>query len=210
MALITYKWILERYLQFSDFSSDVLAKEMFDSIIVDGVHQQFEDRDDLLKIFKAHISNHIIKAGNRHFKQIVGIPQGSVLSTLLCSLYYGRFEKEQLASIISEQNSLLMRFVDDFLFLTTDLSKAIEFASVIHTDQPLIGFKVNPAKSLVNFNVSVKNTVLKKVPSTTMTFDYLGLNFFPWCGLMIEMNQLDCLIDYRGHLNTGISQFYNR
>ena len=176
---------------------------MFDSIIVDGVNQQFEDRDDLLQLFKAHISNHIIKAGKRYFKQIVGIPQGSVLSTLMCSLYYGKFEKEELASIISEPNSLLMRLVDDFLFLTTDLAKATEFASVIHTEQPQIGFKVNASKSLVNFDMCVSNTVLKKVQNTVKNISCMGMNFFPWCGLLIEMKQLDCLIDYRRHLETG-------
>lgn len=32
--------------------------------------------------------------GNNYYRQVVGIPQGSVLSTLLCSFFYGDLERQ--------------------------------------------------------------------------------------------------------------------
>lgn len=40
--------------------------------------------------------------GDRFFRQIVGIPQGSVLSSLLCNLYYGWLETTKVAPLISD------------------------------------------------------------------------------------------------------------
>lgn len=36
------------------------------------------------------------KIGKDYFRQVVGIPQGSVLSTLLCSFFYGDLERRHL------------------------------------------------------------------------------------------------------------------
>ena len=33
---------------------------------------------------------------NTYYKQVVGIPQGSVISTLICSIFYSYFENELL------------------------------------------------------------------------------------------------------------------
>ncbi len=192
-----------RYLQFSEFVFSVLAEELHDSILVDGVIQQFEDRENLLKLIETHIFNHVIKAGKRYFKQVSGIPQGSIVSSLLCSLYYSQFETKVLSSIISGKESLLMRLVDDFLFITTDLKKAQEFAVTIHKDYPGIGFQVNTSKSLVNFHVKVEDIPLKMVPETCKQLSDIGMKFFPWCGLLININHLDVLIDYGKIQNTG-------
>ena len=35
----------------------------------------------------------IVKIGSNYYRQSVGIPQGSVLSTILCSFFYGDLEK---------------------------------------------------------------------------------------------------------------------
>ena len=37
-----------------------------------------------------------LKIGQDYYRQIVGIPQGSVLSALLCSFFYGDLEREHL------------------------------------------------------------------------------------------------------------------
>ena len=39
------------------------------------------------------------KIGNDYYQQVVGIPQGSVLSSLLCSFFYGDLEKNHLKFI---------------------------------------------------------------------------------------------------------------
>ena len=50
-----------------------------------------------------------------------GIAQGSILSTLLCNYYYGNMEAEEL---VVKGDELLMRQVDDFLFVTPHLENA--------------------------------------------------------------------------------------
>lgn len=34
-----------------------------------------------------------LKIGHKYYRQTVGIPQGSVLSSILCSFFYGDMEK---------------------------------------------------------------------------------------------------------------------
>lgn len=34
-----------------------------------------------------------MKIGNEYYRQVVGIPQGSVLSAILCSFFYGDLER---------------------------------------------------------------------------------------------------------------------
>lgn len=84
--------------------------------------------------------------GNDYYRQMVGIPQGSVLSALLCSFFYGDLERQRLpfardpsnvkcfhcskwiyADILQE----LLRLIDDYLFITTSLSQAKHFLDVM-------------------------------------------------------------------------------
>lgn len=37
-----------------------------------------------------------LQIGQRYYRQVVGIPQGSVLSALLCCYYYGNLENGKL------------------------------------------------------------------------------------------------------------------
>lgn len=116
---------------FKDYAES-LAQDLNDIIFVDGVNQSFEEKNNMLQLLKDHICNHIVKVGKRFFKQISGIPQGSVLSTVLCSLYYGQFENDLLTKFMTGSDSCLIRYVDDFLFMTTDKRKAEEFVCTIH------------------------------------------------------------------------------
>ncbi|CAI5460037.1 unnamed protein product [Closterium sp. Yama58-4] len=50
-------------------------------------------RDHILQLLRRHISCHVIRAGRQFFLQQTGIPQGSVLSALLCSLFYAHLDR---------------------------------------------------------------------------------------------------------------------
>ncbi|KAJ3168414.1 hypothetical protein HDU87_001145 [Geranomyces variabilis] len=118
--------------EFTQFSE--LAKSLTDgfrnTILV---VYTFEERESLLALMEEHICNNLIKMGKKLFRQIVGIPQGSVLSTLLCSLFYAHLEKTKLSRFVSE-NALLLRYVDDFLYVTTSQDQAVDFLNVMHAD----------------------------------------------------------------------------
>lgn len=65
-----------------------------------------------------------LQVGKAWYRQTQGVSQGSVLSTLLCSFYYGAMETD----IISvAPDDLLMRLVDDFLLVTPSLQQAQRF-----------------------------------------------------------------------------------
>ena len=67
----------------------------------------------MIELLEQHITDNIVKVspcvarhlclcsqprqiGNDYYRQVVGIPQGSILSTLLCSFFYGDLERSQL------------------------------------------------------------------------------------------------------------------
>lgn len=65
------------------------------------------------------------------YRQKVGIPQGSMLSCLLCSLFYGHMDRRHLGRFLKDPSSLLMRFVDDFIFITRDEGLAGAFVDTL-------------------------------------------------------------------------------
>lgn len=83
---------------------------------------------------KAHVTNNTLKIGKHFYRQHKGIPQGSILSTLLCNYFYADLEAKCM-SFTQENNSLLLRLIDDFLFITRDRAKAIEFLEATHKGQ---------------------------------------------------------------------------
>lgn len=85
--------------------------------------------------------------GNEYYKQMVGIPQGSVLSTMLCSFFYGDLERSTLAFTRDDDcvclppssvypfwklSKLLFRYVDDYCFVTSNLMKAKGFLAIMN------------------------------------------------------------------------------
>lgn len=98
------------------------------------------------------------QVSGRLYRQKTGIPQGSILSSLLCSLFYGDMEKTRLSFTAADESvrtllfltrllsrldcadsrallQLLMRYVDDFLFITTDVGLASRFLRVMHAGE---------------------------------------------------------------------------
>lgn len=70
--------------------------------------------------------------GQDYYRQVIGIPQGSVLSSLLCSFFYGDLEKTSLRSLIDNDDSILLRLIDDYLYITTEEDKARQFLRVMN------------------------------------------------------------------------------
>lgn len=64
--------------------------------------------------------------GRKYFRQRIGIPQGSVVSTILCNIYYAHLEKKKL-DFMNDEDGLLLRLIDDFLFITMNKEHAQRF-----------------------------------------------------------------------------------
>ena len=156
-----------------------------DSVLVDAVVQQTQATDKILDLIEEHISYNIVKVGKNFFRQKSGIPQGSVLSSLLCSLFYTKLQQEHL-SFLKTEESLLLRLIDDFLLITTDKNQAERFLQTMHEGFQDYGVEVNIAKSLANFKMSIKGNVVPQLATG---------RGFPYCGTLIDTKTLEITRD---------------
>ena len=120
--------------------------------------------------------------GKKYYEQKTGIPQGSVLSSILCNFFYADLEREKLSFIAADGDSLLLRLIDDFLLISLDRTKATRFLKVMVDGNPDYGAKVNADKSLVNFETAING---RKIPRL------VGTREFPYCGTVIDTQKLD-------------------
>ncbi|KAJ6147666.1 Telomere reverse transcriptase [Penicillium chrysogenum] len=163
-----------------DFVNSGGAARKANTVFVDTMRQKDHDADSLLDLLDEHVRHNLVKIGKTYFRQRNGIPQGSVLSSVLCNFFYAELEREVLGFI--NEDSLLLRLVDDFLLITPDAAVAMQFLEVMIRGQPSYGVQVNPAKSMANFSATVDGTLLPRLEGTQL---------FPYCGNLIDTHTLD-------------------
>ena len=179
--------------------AEELAERYNQSVFVDGVVCSVLHKERVLALLKEHIFSHIVVASNSDvgkgrsfFRQKEGIAQGSVLSTLLCNVYYGDVEKDLLKGVFDGfkeeegDDYMLVRIVDDFLLVTTKEEAAVEFLTKMKTGDPKLGVKINDAKTVVNFNV----------PQGIGGRKCDDLQTFSWCGLVFDTTNCEVRVDY--------------
>ncbi|KOS16795.1 Telomerase reverse transcriptase [Escovopsis weberi] len=158
----------------------------------------------LMNLLAQHIGQNIIKIGKKYYRQKKGIPQGSVLSSFLCNYFYADLEAKHL-DFLHGPDCLLMRLIDDFLLITLDSSKAVKFVQVMHQGVPDYGVEVNPAKTMVNFDMSIKDGQVRKVSQSTK---------FPYCGTLIDCQTLEISKcherDSSVHISASLTIHYGR
>ncbi|KAG2387389.1 hypothetical protein C9374_001721 [Naegleria lovaniensis] len=98
---------------------------------------------------------------------------------------------------------VLLRLIDDFLYITNNKNAAQYFLERMHTGNPEYGIKINPKKTKVNFETSVKLT------SLTLC-EYHAEHLIRWCGFNIDTQTLNITVDYSRywdcHLKDKISR----
>lgn len=179
------------------------------AIFVDGVVYDYASRESILSILKEHLFSNTIRVGKEEFVQSQGIPQGSVLSTTLCNIYYGQFERRVLRKSLPElctisyaahgeppcNHEALLRYTDDWLFISSSLKRAQRFSQVMHAGNNEFACYVNVAKSQVNFesSIDISSSQSMDVPR----FDQLGLGgLLSWCGITIDPVRLQLYVNY--------------
>ena len=151
-----------------------------------------QQREELLERLQNHVEQNIVKIDGTHYRQKQGIPQGSTVSSLLCSFLYGDFERARLG-FLREDDSLLVRLIDDFLLITTKQDQAEMFMQTMTNGDDSYGIRMRTEKSLVNFACRVNGISVPRVE---------GHRWFPYCGALIDMQTLDLSKD-RGKLHDG-------
>ncbi|GAA6017246.1 hypothetical protein JCM11491_001868 [Sporobolomyces phaffii] len=172
-----------------------LAENLHDVVLTDQVRYDDVDRDKFMALLKEHITTNLVKVNGHLYRQRDGIPQGSVLSSLLCSLFYGDMENTRLA-FTKDIKSLLMRYVDDFMFVTTKKHLAVRFLQTMVDGIPEYGCFVSTEKRLTNFDVSLDDGEV--VPPLASGED------FSYCGLAIDTKTLEIKMNLRLQMNKEI------
>jgi telomerase reverse transcriptase len=161
---------------FRDKLENQLAQAKRNTVFVESVASRSFRTEALMAMMTTHIQDNMVKIGKKYYRQKNGIPQGSVLSSALCSYFYADLEQTQL-SFLHAPDCLLLRLIDDFLFITIDRAKASRFVTTMHAGIPSYGVVVNPDKTLVNFDMSTRGKPLAKLPPGRR---------FPYCGTLID------------------------
>ena len=123
---------------------------------------------------------------------LLGIAQGSILATSLNNLHYGDIETKHLVSPYQTEDSFFLRWVDDYLFVTTSQQLATHFLQVMQYNMPRYGCHLNLSKTLVNFKVS----------SHDQKFEQITGNWFPWCGYLFNILTMECCHNYVQYIGT--------
>ncbi len=113
----------------------------------------------MVSLVDAHIRQNLIQVGSSYYRQSVGIPQGSMLSSILCSYFYAELEARHL-TFLQADDCLLLRLIDDFLLITTSRDKAQCFMTMMQSGFKEYGVAVNPSKTLVNFAMTVNGVAV--------------------------------------------------
>nr|XP_009942495.1 PREDICTED: telomerase reverse transcriptase [Opisthocomus hoazin] len=168
---------------------------LHNAIIVEQSLTFNETSSSLFTFFLQMIHNNILEIGSRYYLQCCGIPQGSILSTLLCSLCYGDMENKLLCGV--QQDGVLIRLIDDFLLVTPHLMQARTFLRTLATGIPEYGFLINPNKTVVNFPVD-------DIPGCSKFKQLPDCRLIPWCGLLLDIQTLEVYCDYSSYTCTSI------
>ena len=176
------------------------------SVIADQVVYETLFKADVLRVVKTHLFNHVVTlplhegdGSKKVFTQVTGIPQGSVLSPLLCNLYYGHAERKIFGSDQGQEvqllglrdKTLVMRWMDDYLVISTEQRCVQHFLQRAHQAFTPFGGGINTAKTRVNFDCEVelegRKMALRRIP------DGHGVE---WCGLLIDPSTLEVRINF--------------
>lgn len=180
-------------LHFQDASKQVAA-HVDNAIILDGVIHPVISNVKLLKLLKQHLFSHMVQMQNSdgsysEFTQMIGIPQGSILSPLLCNIYYGNIEQHEFVSKPLE-NTVVMRQMDDYLVISTDQQEITRLIQTMFSVLRRFNGKLSVTKSSVNFDLVIE-TEGEKVALPRMQ----GKDC-TWCGLLIDTTTLEVRHSY--------------
>ena len=173
------------------------AHAMQHEVLVDSVERNVVQASVLKQQLEEHVRNNLVRIGNKVYRQISGIPQGSCMSSLLINMHYTVLESLCVPPRAHNHLWLLLRLVDDWLLLTTDAAAARAFMRNLSSGHPEFGCSVSAGKSSANFCVNINGDSVRR-------FDANGCNSVSWCGLLLDVKTLEIRLDYSRFFSDGI------
>jgi len=192
---------------FAPFNSTAtaLATQYHNTVFVDAVVCVLTKKSKVMEQLREHLTSHLVttrgRYGDRFLVQTKGIPQGSVLSSMLCNYYYANVESDLLSdhfkpstTALLEDNDLLARMVDDYILITNDVERLSSFLTKMKRGEPSLGVSINGEKTQVSVDIEYANsdgTLEFQAPSAP---DHGRL--FPWCGMLLDTSSGEVQVDY--------------
>ena len=170
---------------FAELVNSVLVQDKRNTVFVESGTKMVEKREGLMRMLLEHIRLNKVKIGKKYYRQKQGIPQGSIVSSILCNFFYGDYEKNCLG-FLNDGSCLLMRLIDDFLLITPNRRIAVQFLQAMHNGNEQYGIAVRPEKTLTNFRCQINGY---EVASTGDKSE------FPYCGTIINTTSLEVMKD---------------
>ena len=171
------------------FKDEARKKKLKNAVVIDKMNYSSVLRDDLMRDLRKHITGNIVKLSSQYYVQNSGIAQGSVISPVLCQIYLGHMERTMFPDILSNEDSLLIRWMDDPLLLTYDLELAKRYLTLMLQDDPVYNCDVNIKKSLVNFKPPI-------IAGREIARQREDETWIPWCSVLINKVTLEVKYDY--------------
>ncbi|CAO0803249.1 unnamed protein product [Mucor circinelloides] len=155
------------------------------SILLDQGSYTFTDTQELYDLLKESITSSAVKFGSKYYKRQHGIAQGSRLSTLLCSFFFGRLEQEKLAYLREDKQGILFSYIDDFLYITKNKDYAVRFMNTMTCGISEFRVSVNKDKCVTNLDNDMPE--------------------FSWLGMIFNTKTLNVHIDKSKRQKTDVT-----
>lgn len=106
------------------------------NILIDRNTTQKLTKSQLLDIIKGQVLHSTIRVGNKLFKRNRGVFQGFPLLATFCDMVYNNLVDENFEYLLhSPIDSLLIRLVDDFIFMSTDKQQCKDVYNLFSSDR---------------------------------------------------------------------------
>lgn len=206
------KWCKEARPEINHEPFDNLVEELArnsnlrNAILCDSVIHPDCERESLRWLLHEHICQNLVKIGKDFCLQSTGIPQGSTLSTLLCCFYLARMEKDlNLDSLNHTSSSLMMRYTDDYLFISSDREQAQKFYNAIQRGCAKFNCQISPEKTQANFMLDLNAGQNAAAAGQITSRDLCVGPKFPWCSYLIDTSSLNVQYDLQQYHNVCFS-----
>mmetsp|Transcript_15222 Transcript_15222/g.48476 ORF Transcript_15222/g.48476 Transcript_15222/m.48476 type:complete len:687 (+) Transcript_15222:452-2512(+) len=120
-------------------------------------------------------SNVVVQLGQRQFKMLRGVPQGSTLSPLLCTAHLARFEQKVVDPLLRNQAGavkdangrpiLAVRLLDDYLVMCTERGRLERLRAAMEVGEADFGVRASSSKTRASWEHSAR---------------------VAWCGLLVD------------------------
>ncbi|KAG5858754.1 telomerase reverse transcriptase [Encephalitozoon hellem] len=156
-------------------------------IIKENTNQRILEKEEIENAIVSTVKRNYVKYNGRFFIQKTGLAQGSVTSTLLCSLYYKSIDDLYFDRIFKE--GILTRYIDDFLVISPDINEILKFLEV---SQSISHLGINFSKEKIESNFGLEECLNKvsNISELSKYRDIMKITGKPvrWCGTKILSN----------------------